>query len=143
MSDQSASRDFALEIVKRLRQAGYQALWAGGCVRDLMLGQTPADYDVATAATPEQVMAALPYPRDHGRDLVRRRPGSAFPARRRRSRGRDLPQRRCLCRRTSPGIGRLRLARARRRSPRLHDQRDVHGPALRRSDRLRRRARPT
>ena len=61
MSDRSPCRDFALEIVKRLRQAGYQALWAGGCVRDLMLGQTPADYDVATAATPEQVMAALPY----------------------------------------------------------------------------------
>ena len=61
MSDHSASRDFALEIVKRLRQAGYQALWAGGSVRDLILGQTPADYDVATAATPEQVMAALPY----------------------------------------------------------------------------------
>jgi len=61
MSDQSPSRDFAVEIVRRLRHAGYQALWAGGCVRDLMLGQTPADYDVATAATPEQVMAALPY----------------------------------------------------------------------------------
>jgi poly(A) polymerase len=61
MSEQSACREFALEIVKRLRQAGYQALWAGGCVRDLILGQTPADYDVATAATPEQVMAALPY----------------------------------------------------------------------------------
>jgi poly(A) polymerase len=61
MSDHSASRDFALEIVKRLRQAGYQALWAGGSVRDLLLGQTPVDYDVATAATPEQVMAALPY----------------------------------------------------------------------------------
>ena len=61
MTDQSACRDFALEIVKRLRQAGYEALWAGGCVRDLILGQTPADYDVATAATPEQVMAALPY----------------------------------------------------------------------------------
>jgi poly(A) polymerase len=61
MSEHSASRDFAIEIVTRLRQAGYQALWAGGCVRDLILGQTPADYDVATAATPEQVMAALPY----------------------------------------------------------------------------------
>jgi poly(A) polymerase len=61
MSDLSACREFATEIVKRLRQAGYQALWAGGCVRDLILGQTPADFDVATAATPEQVMAALPY----------------------------------------------------------------------------------
>src|SRR5271165_2743099 len=61
MSDPSACREFALEIVRRLRQAGYQALWAGGSVRDLLLGQTPADYDVATEATPEQVMAVLPY----------------------------------------------------------------------------------
>jgi poly(A) polymerase len=61
MTDSLASRDFAVEIVRRLRQAGYQALWAGGCVRDLLLGATPADYDVATGATPEQVMAVLPY----------------------------------------------------------------------------------
>ena len=46
-----------------MQQAGYQALWAGGCVRDLILGQTPADYDVATDATPEQVMAVLPFAR--------------------------------------------------------------------------------
>ncbi len=54
-------RSFALEIVRRLRDAGYQSLWAGGSVRDLILGQTPADYDVATDATPEQVMAILPF----------------------------------------------------------------------------------
>jgi poly(A) polymerase len=61
MSEQEAQRQFALEIVRRLREAGYQSLWAGGSVRDLILGQTPADYDVATDATPEQVMALLPY----------------------------------------------------------------------------------
>jgi poly(A) polymerase len=61
MSEPSPSREFALEIVCRLRQAGYSALWAGGCVRDLILGEIPADYDVATSATPEEVMAALPY----------------------------------------------------------------------------------
>ena len=38
-------------------RAGFRALWAGGCVRDLMLGLTPSDYDVATDATPEQVVA--------------------------------------------------------------------------------------
>ena len=37
----------------------------GGCVRDLLLGQTPADYDVATDATPEQVMRILPYRDGH------------------------------------------------------------------------------
>src|SRR3954462_15317236 len=54
-------RDFAQEVVVRLRRAGFQALWAGGCVRDILLGLTPADYDVATSATPEQVMKSLPF----------------------------------------------------------------------------------
>lgn len=48
-------RRFALEIVRRLRQEGFQALWAGGCVRDQLLDLTPKDYDVATDAIPEQV----------------------------------------------------------------------------------------
>ena len=61
MTDTKLCRDFALDVVRRLRQAGYQSLWAGGSVRDLILGQTPADYDVATDATPEQVMLVLPY----------------------------------------------------------------------------------
>jgi poly(A) polymerase len=49
-------RGFATEVVARLKGAGFQALWAGGCVRDLILGLEPSDYDVATDATPEQVM---------------------------------------------------------------------------------------
>ena len=61
MTDAESCREFALDVVRRLQHAGYVAIWAGGCVRDLILGQTPADYDVATNATPEQVMAALPY----------------------------------------------------------------------------------
>jgi poly(A) polymerase len=61
MSDDASGRDFALDVVRRLKRAGYVALWAGGCVRDLILGQTPADYDVATSATPDQVMAVLPF----------------------------------------------------------------------------------
>src|SRR5215813_7901369 len=48
-------RDFAIDVVRRLHDAGFQALWAGGCVRDEMLGLLPKDYDVATDATPEQV----------------------------------------------------------------------------------------
>src|SRR3954470_13593997 len=48
-------RDFAIDVVKRLREPGYQALWAGGCVRDELLGLPPKDYDVATSATPDQV----------------------------------------------------------------------------------------
>lgn len=61
MSEAQARRDFALEVVLRLRRAGFQALWAGGCVRDLLLGLVPVDYDVATDATPEQVMLSLPF----------------------------------------------------------------------------------
>ena len=49
-------RQFALSVVTRLRDAGFHALWAGGCVRDALLGKTPKDYDVASSATPEQVI---------------------------------------------------------------------------------------
>lgn len=48
-------RQFAVDVVTRLRDAGHVALWAGGCVRDFLLGITPKDYDVATNAVPEQV----------------------------------------------------------------------------------------
>jgi poly(A) polymerase len=49
------SNQDALIILKRLRSAGYEAYFAGGCVRDLLMGQTPKDYDVATNAPPNQV----------------------------------------------------------------------------------------
>lgn len=42
-------------MVRQLRDAGHQALWAGGCVRDALLEKTPKDYDVATDATPDRV----------------------------------------------------------------------------------------
>ena len=54
-ADPAASRGFAAEIVRRLRAAGHEAYWAGGCVRDELLARIPADYDVATAALPEIV----------------------------------------------------------------------------------------
>ncbi|MFO8009074.1 MAG: CCA tRNA nucleotidyltransferase [Candidatus Brocadiia bacterium] len=47
----------ALEVVRRLREAGHRALLAGGCVRDILLGRTPKDYDIATDATPAEVQA--------------------------------------------------------------------------------------
>jgi poly(A) polymerase len=53
-------KDFATSIVKTLRQRGFQAYLVGGCVRDLLLGREPKDYDVATDATPEQVMGIFP-----------------------------------------------------------------------------------
>jgi len=48
-------RAFAIDVVRRLRDARYEALFAGGCVRDQLLGLTPKDYDIATSATPEDV----------------------------------------------------------------------------------------
>lgn len=48
-------RALAEKICVRLREAGHQAYLVGGCVRDLLLGREPADYDVATDATPERV----------------------------------------------------------------------------------------
>jgi poly(A) polymerase len=48
-------RDDALAIVKRLREQGHVAYFAGGCVRDLLLGLEPKDYDVATDAPPTRV----------------------------------------------------------------------------------------
>jgi len=50
-------RKFAQEVVRRLHENGHQALMAGGCVRDMLLGRKPADYDVATSALPDQVRA--------------------------------------------------------------------------------------
>jgi poly(A) polymerase len=56
----AALKDFATTIVQTLRQHGFEAYLVGGCVRDLLLGRDPKDYDVATNATPEQVMAVFP-----------------------------------------------------------------------------------
>ncbi len=55
-----AKRLAARAIVDRLRAAGFQALWAGGCVRDLVMGRDAKDYDVATDATPAEVARLFP-----------------------------------------------------------------------------------
>jgi len=51
----AATKATALWVLHRLRRAGFVALLAGGCVRDMLLGQRSSDYDVATDATPRQV----------------------------------------------------------------------------------------
>jgi poly(A) polymerase len=56
----STVKESATDIVRTLRACGHQAYLVGGCVRDLLLGREPADYDVATDATPEQVMRMFP-----------------------------------------------------------------------------------
>ena len=58
---------YAVNIVERLQNAGYQAYLVGGCVRDMLLNITPKDFDVATSATPEQVRAEFRNARIIGR----------------------------------------------------------------------------
>src|SRR3954468_5877683 len=50
----------AREIVAKLRDTGHLAYFAGGCVRDMLLGVPPKDFDVATSATPDVVMRIFP-----------------------------------------------------------------------------------
>lgn len=59
-------REFALEVVRRLREAGFVAYWAGGCVRDESFGLAPADYDVATDARLDQVRRLFPRSKEVG-----------------------------------------------------------------------------
>lgn len=56
-----SQQDKALHIVQRLREAGHQAYFAGGCVRDRLLGRQPVDYDIATDAAPESTQALFPH----------------------------------------------------------------------------------
>jgi poly(A) polymerase len=60
MNPQDAKYHAALDLALRLREAGHQAYFAGGCVRDLLLGVAPKDYDVATSATPDEIVALFP-----------------------------------------------------------------------------------
>jgi poly(A) polymerase len=53
--DPQRQREFALQAVEQLRAAGFEAYWAGGCVRDHLLDRQPKDYDVATNATPDEI----------------------------------------------------------------------------------------
>jgi len=54
------ARDAALELALKLKSAGHEALYAGGCVRDRLLGHEPKDYDIATSALPTEVLKLFP-----------------------------------------------------------------------------------
>lgn len=60
MSVSGALCNASVELVRQLQNAGFKALWAGGCVRDLLLRAQPKDYDIATDATPDEVMSLFP-----------------------------------------------------------------------------------
>ena len=78
-------KEHAINVVRELRRCGFRAYLAGGCVRDMLLGIEPADYDVTTNATPNEVMrifpvtyavgaqfgvVLVPMPKDGGREVV-------------------------------------------------------------------------
>lgn len=58
MADELEMR--AREVVERLQKGGFLAYYAGGCVRDMLRGAEPVDYDIATSARPEQVQSLFP-----------------------------------------------------------------------------------
>lgn len=60
MSQIARQKDVALKVVQTLQSAGFVAYFAGGCVRDHLLGRVPKDYDVATDALPDEVEALFP-----------------------------------------------------------------------------------
>src|SRR3954470_2961548 len=54
-------RELADRICETLRRNGYQAYLVGGCVRDLLLGRDPLDYDICTDARPDRVVELFPH----------------------------------------------------------------------------------
>lgn len=63
---QDKARQGALDIVSTLQARGFRALWAGGCVRDMLLGIVPKDYDIATNADLQEVIGIFPNAREVG-----------------------------------------------------------------------------
>ncbi|MEK6562756.1 MAG: CCA tRNA nucleotidyltransferase, partial [Candidatus Binatota bacterium] len=55
-----SQKEKAISVIKRLREKGYEAYLAGGCVRDYLLRKTPQDYDIATEAKPEAIQEIFP-----------------------------------------------------------------------------------
>ena len=55
-----SQKDKAIAIIKRLRDEGYESYLAGGCVRDMLLGKTPQDYDITTNAKPDDIVKIFP-----------------------------------------------------------------------------------
>lgn len=66
MTSTEAPQSAAARIVRELKAQGHEAYWAGGCVRDMLLGRPPADIDIATSARPEQIIRLFPRTRKVG-----------------------------------------------------------------------------
>jgi poly(A) polymerase len=61
-----SARDAARAVALRLADAGFEAFFAGGCVRDFLRGESPEDYDIATGATPAEIQKVFPKARGVG-----------------------------------------------------------------------------
>ena len=57
--DHSSLPQAGLELINRLNRAGYEAWFVGGCVRDLLMGIQPHDWDICTSALPEELESVL------------------------------------------------------------------------------------
>jgi len=57
----------SITVLRRLRDAGYEALWAGGCVRDRLIGRKGKDIDIATSASPDDVLALFEHTHEIGK----------------------------------------------------------------------------
>jgi tRNA nucleotidyltransferase/poly(A) polymerase len=62
-------KNVAKDIVKTLQDAGYEAYFAGGCVRDMLMGVTPKDYDIVTSAKPDEVKKLMPKTVEVGKEF--------------------------------------------------------------------------
>ncbi len=49
----------SIEIIEIFKKAGHEAYWAGGCVRDMLLGIKPKDFDIVTSAKPDEIEELL------------------------------------------------------------------------------------
>lgn len=58
----------SIKIIETLRKAGHKAYWAGGCVRDILLGHEPKDYDITTSAKPDEIEELLDYTKPVGKE---------------------------------------------------------------------------
>ncbi|MFC1655853.1 CCA tRNA nucleotidyltransferase [Patescibacteria group bacterium] len=59
----------SIRIIEKLKKAGYDAYWAGGCVRDILLGHKPKDYDIVTSAKPDEVEKLLDNTKPVGKEF--------------------------------------------------------------------------
>jgi len=59
----------SIKIIEKLKKSGHKAYWAGGCVRDMLMGHEPKDFDIATSAKPDEIEELLDYTKPVGKEF--------------------------------------------------------------------------